>query len=500
MTLTVEFVNADLSWPRSLVVLLTEGPALSAAGTAVDLAVGGALGRALSTARAKGAKGEVVEILSPAGIGATRVLAVGLGKADQIGARDAEAAGAAIAARLLTSGETEVAVLIDAIDGCPLPVADLAARVGLGAQLRAYRFLKYRTALKDDEKSSLATVKIMVDEREAAAAALGALTPVLEGVFLARDLASEPANILYPASLADRARALSDLGVTVTVLGEAAMADLGMGALLGVGQGSTRESQLIVLDWRGHPDPAEPPLALVGKGVCFDSGGISLKPADGMWDMKWDMGGAAAVLGAMRAIAGRKAAANVVAVIAAVENMPDGNAQRPGDVVTSASGLTIEVLNTDAEGRLILADAVWYAQTQFKPKAMVDLATLTGAIIVALGADFAGLFANDEDLAARLLAAAKAEGEGLWRMPLGEGFDKKLKSPIADIQNISGSREGGASVGAAFIHRFVKDVPWAHIDIAGTTWTKEDKGPVPKGAVGYGVRLLDRLVADAYEA
>jgi leucyl aminopeptidase len=340
----------------------------------------------------------------------------------------------------------------------------------------------------------------MSQDPSAAEQAYAPLKHLLDGVTFARDLASEPANILYPAEMARRARILESLGATVTVLGEAEMEKLGMGALLGVGRGSERESQLIVIDWRGDA-AAGPPVALIGKGVCFDTGGISLKPPDGMWDMKWDMGGAGAVLGAMHLIAARKARANVVGIVAAVENMPDGKAQRPGDVVRSMSGQTIEVLNTDAEGRLILADALTYAQETYHPSAIVDLATLTGAILVALGSEFAGLFANDEALAERLAGAAKAEGEGLWRMPLADGYDKKIKSPIADMQNISNSREAGASIGAVFIQRFVKDkTPWAHIDIAGTAWAKEEKGTQPKGATGYGVRLLNRLIADHFES
>ncbi|MGH6913647.1 MAG: leucyl aminopeptidase, partial [Geminicoccales bacterium] len=278
----------------------------------------------------------------------------------------------------------------------------------------------------------------------------------------------------------------------------AALERLGMRALLGVSQGSAREPRVATLRWSGGA-PDEPPFALVGKGVCFDSGGLSLKPASGMEEMKWDMGGAAAVFGAMKALAGRKAKANVVGILGLTENMPSGTAQRPGDVVTSMAGITIEVVNTDAEGRLVLADVLHYAKEHFKPKAMVDLATLTGAIIVALGHEQAGLFTPDEELAQRIQAAGAAVGERVWRMPLGDDYAKHIKSDIADIKNVGRARQAGATAGAVFLQRFVGDLPWAHIDIAGTAWSKEDQALMPKGATGFGIRLLDRLIADNYE-
>jgi leucyl aminopeptidase len=305
--------------------------------------------------------------------------------------------------------------------------------------------------------------------------------------------------VLYPTSFAQRARELSKLGVKVEILGEAQMKKLGMGSLLGVGQGSERESQLLVMQWMKGPK-AQKPVALIGKGVCFDTGGISIKPAGGMEDMKWDMGGAGAVVGAMRLIAGRKAKANVVAVCALVENMPDGNAQRPGDVVKSMSGQTIEVINTDAEGRLILCDAMWYAQQKFKPQAMVELSTLTGAIIIALGHERAGLFSNDTPLSDKLRAAGSEIGEKLWRMPLGPKYDKLIDSEIADMKNVGGGRDAGSITAAQFLQRFVQDgVAWAHLDIAGMAWSNKGDNTTPKGATAYGVRLLDRFVANGYE-
>ena len=335
-------------------------------------------------------------------------------------------------------------------------------------------------------------------ENGAAKTAFAPLDRIADGVYLTRDLVSEPANVIHPESLAEECRKLADLGVDVEVLGEKQMKKLGMGALLGVGQGSDRESQLVVMRWMGAKDKEAAPLALIGKGVCFDTGGISIKPAAGMEEMKWDMAGAGAVIGAMKALAGRQAKANVVGIVGLVENMPSGTAQRPGDVVTSASGQTIEVINTDAEGRLVLADALWYAREHFKPKAMVDLATLTGAIIISLGNDYAGLFSNNDQFSAKIEAAGKAAGEQVWRLPMGESYDKQLKSDIADMKNVGG-REGGSITAAQFLKRFVGDTPWAHIDIAGTAWSKKDAATCPKGATAFGVRLLDALVAEGYE-
>ena len=323
------------------------------------------------------------------------------------------------------------------------------------------------------------------------------LSHLADAIFFSRDLVSEPPNVLYPESYAQRIKALESMGLEVEILGEAEMAKLGMGSLLGVGQGSVRDSQLVVIQWKGGGDAQ--PIAFVGKGVCFDTGGISIKPADGMEDMKWDMGGSAAVAGLMHVVAGRKAKANVVGILGLVENMPDGNAQRPGDVVTSMSGQTIEIINTDAEGRLVLADALWYCQDRFKPKFMVDLATLTGAIIISLGNDYAGLFSNNDELSENLLAASKATGEPLWRMPLPPAYEKQIDSMIADVKN-TGGRPGGSITAGLFLQRFVNNVPWAHLDIASTAWKKPSTVPtIPDGATGFGVRLLNQMIADKYE-
>ena len=328
------------------------------------------------------------------------------------------------------------------------------------------------------------------------------LDKTASAVFFTRDLVSEPANVIYPDTLAAQARTLTDLGVVVEVLDENKMRKLGMNALLGVGQGSIRPPRLVVMEWHGSPpggDKHSPPIAFIGKGVTFDTGGISIKPAAGMGDMKWDMAGSAVVIGLMQLLAARKAKVDAVGLVGLVENMPSGTAQRPGDIVTSMSGQTIEVLNTDAEGRLVLADALWYCQDRYKPRLMIDLATLTGAVIVALGHHCAGLFSNNDELANQLIEAGKAVGEEVWRLPLDESYDREIDSDAADVKNIGGGRAAGSILGAQFIQRFVNDVPWAHLDIAGTAWSSKDAPTVPKGATAFGVRLLDQLVAQHYE-
>jgi leucyl aminopeptidase len=319
---------------------------------------------------------------------------------------------------------------------------------------------------------------------------------VAEGVFFTRDLINEPANVLTTRDFAARLEGMRALGLEVEILEEADLAKMGMGALLGVGQGSESPSKIAVLQWKGA-DGA--PLALIGKGVVFDTGGISLKPPGGMEDMTMDMGGAGVVAGVMLALARRRAPAHVVGLIGLVENMPSGTAQRPGDVVTSMKGDTIEVINTDAEGRLVLADVMWYAQDRFSPTGMIDRATLTGAIIIALGHENAGVFSNNDTLCNAFLKAAQAEGEGAWRMPLGAAYDEKLKSRIADMKNVGG-RDGGAITAAQFLQRFVKpEMPWIHLDIAGVASVKSDTMLAPKGATGWGVMALDRLIRDHFE-
>jgi leucyl aminopeptidase len=408
--------------------------------------------------------------------------------------------GSQAVARLLTSGEKAATLLLQMPKAATADDdAEAAARVALGATLRAYRFDVYRTTQKKTEKPTLAKVNVGAADTGDAKKAWRSGEAVAKGITFARDLVTEPPNVLFPEEFVKRARKLEDVGVEVEALGEKEMTKLGMGSLVGVGLGSERESQLLVMQWKGARDRNAQPVAFVGKGVTFDTGGISLKPGPGMDAMKYDMGGAAAVTGLMCALANRKAKVNAIGICGLVENMPDGKAQRPGDVVKSMSGQTIEILNTDAEGRLVLADALWYCQDRFKPKFMVDLATLTGAIVIALGHENAGLFANSDELAERIAAAGRATGERCWRLPLSEGYDKAIVSEIADMKNV-GDRAAGSITAAQFLQRFVNDVPWAHIDIAGMAWSKKDQGTVPKGATAFGVRLLDRFVADNYES
>ena len=488
--LEIEFAEArlDALKPGSAVALLVaEDGERSALFQSIDRATEGAVSRGLHAVEFSFGRDKRLVLPGP-GAGLSRVVVIGLGRTAELDARGAEAAGSAASSSLKSSP-------VGFLDASGLG-GTLAAHAALGARLGAYRFDRYRTREKPEDRRRLDTLGVLTDTPGAAREAWPALAAVAHGVFIARDLVSEPANVLSPPVFADRIEALAGLGLEVEVLGPAAMAALGFGALLGVAQGSDQEPRCVIMRWNGGGDEA--PVAFIGKGVTFDSGGISIKPAGGMEDMKWDMAGAGAVVGLMAALAGRRARVNAVGLVGLVENMLSGSAQRPGDVVTSHSGQTVEVINTDAEGRLVLADVLWYAQERFKPRFMVDLATLTGAIVVALGHEHAGLFCNDDTLAQHLLEAGLATGEALWRMPMGEAYDKLLRSDIADMKNIGG-RPGGSITAAQFLQRFVADVPWAHLDIAATAWSSKDAATVPKGATAFGVRLLDRLVASRYE-
>ena len=497
----ISFAAPGVPQSGTLAVGVAGGGKLTRPADEVDKASGGMIKRAVAaSAKFTGKPAELLSVMAPPNLSVGRILLVGLGDLKALDSLTLQRIGGTLVGQLNAAGEKAAAVRLDGVTAGKLSPAEAAAELAMGARLRAYRFDRYRTNEKPDTKPSLARLAVMTDELAAARKAAGIREKIADGVFLTRDLVTEPPNVLYPESFAKRCEALSKLGVEVEVLDEKRMKKLGMEALLAVGMGSERRSKLVVMQWNGAPkSKKQAPLALVGKGVTFDTGGISLKPAAGMWDMKFDMGGAGAVTGAMAAIAGRKAKANVVGVLALAENMPSGNAQRPGDVVSSMSGQTIEVLNTDAEGRLVLADALWYAQDRFKPSAMVNLATLTGAMMVALGQHQAGVFSNDDTLSQRLVAAGAAVGEKLWPMPMGEEYDKEIDSQIADVKNIASGRWGGSIIGAQFLKRFVNDVPWAHLDIAGVAWSEKAKPITPRGATGYGVRLLDRLVADHYE-
>ena len=453
--------------------------------------LGALLGAAAAQARFDGAAGAIAETAAVDGGQAKRLLLVGIGEGSE---HDLERGGAALTAKLQTSGVTHVHV--DFASAGQSDADDVLA-FAMGALLRNWRLDTYRTRLADKAKPSLKTVTIASPHGDLSAR-WSENEAIADGVALTQTLVAEPPNILYPESFVERCQHLADLGVELEVLDERQMKALGMGALLGVAQGSTRPPRLLAMRWNGG-NPGEAPVVFIGKGVTFDTGGISLKPGPGMDMMKWDMGGAGAVAGAIKAIAGRKAKANVVGVVGLVENMPDGNAMRPGDIVTTMSGQTVEVLNTDAEGRLVLCDAISWAQKVYDPKVIVDLATLTGAMVISLGHEYAGMFANDDGLAADLLAAGDASNNKLWRFPLSPAYDKLIDSPIADMKNI-GPREGGSITAAQFLKRYVEDgVAWAHLDIAGMAWGDKD-GPVyAKGATGYGVRLLDRYIAANHE-
>jgi leucyl aminopeptidase len=477
----VVFANDNLQFgPRTRAVL----------GPAAEL-----IARAAKGERFTGKSGSALDIVLPRGLKATRLVVIGSGKAADRKPQDLAKLGGIIMGRV-PAAATEATALLELADGPLKP--DAAAEVALGVMLRAYSFDRYKTKRKEgDEAPAKARVTLGVADVAGARKAWSAREAVAEGVILARDLVNEPPNILYPVEFARRAAALRKLGVGIEMLDVKAMRKLGMGALLGVGQGSQHESRVVVMRWSGGKK-GTPPLAFIGKGVCFDTGGISIKPAASMEDMKGDMAGAACVVGLMQALAARKAKVNAIGAIGLVENMPDGNAQRPGDIVTSMSGQTIELINTDAEGRLVLADVIHYVNTKFKPKFMVDLATLTGAIIVALGQEHAGMFANDDKLAERLTQAGLDTGERVWRMPLASEYDKLIDSKFADMKN-TGGRFGGSITAAQFIQRFVGKTPWAHLDIAGTGFASPASDINKSWGSGWGVRLLDRLVAEHYE-
>ncbi len=493
----ISFSAAALPKTGAILLPVFDDGKPTAAFTAVDKASGGAVARAMKAAAFDGKAGKILDVVSPGELPNPYVFLVGAGAKKDFDALAAQNLGGAGAARALATREKSATFALDGFTGGKLSGGALAARIAYGARLRCYRFDKYRTKEEKSDKPTLTKIAVNTPSKDAKTE-YAPLDKQGDGVFLTRDLVSEPANILYPDEFAKRCQKLADLGLKVKVLGEAEMKKLGMGSLLGVGQGSVRDSKLVAMEWMGGKK-ADAPVVFVGKGVTFDTGGISLKPAPGMEDMKWDMGGAGAVTGAMAAIAGRKAKANVVGIVGLVENMPDGNAQRPGDVVTSMSGQTIEVLNTDAEGRLVLADALWWAQETYKAKTVIDLATLTGAIIVSLAHEFGGIFTKDDKLAKQLDAAGAATGDKLWRMPLTKNHDEMIKSEIADMQNIGG-KGGGSSTAAAFLGKFIKDgVSWAHLDIAGMAWNAKEKPTCPKGGAGYGVALLDEFIAKNFE-
>jgi leucyl aminopeptidase len=489
------FAFTTFARPRGVLVVFTEENLKFGPTTQRVLApMRDSLRRAAAADRFSGKSGTALDIVAPSGLDAPRLVVIGIGKANELKSKDIIKLGG-IAMGKVPAVAPAATVFAEFAAG-PLK-ANQVADLALGARLRAYRFDLYKTKRKDDDdRPAKVDVNFASSNPAAAEKAWAAAGAIADGVILARDLVNEPANVLYPGELARRASNLSKLGVGVEVLDVAAMKKLGMGALLGVGQGSAHESKVVIMRWNGGKRGADP-VAFIGKGVCFDSGGISIKPAGGMEDMKGDMAGAACVVGLMRALAARKAKVNAVGAIGLVENMLDGKAQRPGDIVKAMSGQTIEIINTDAEGRLVLADVLHYVNKRFKPKFMINLATLTGAIIVALGQEYAGLFSNDDKLAERLTKAGEATGERVWRMPLGPEYDKMIDSKFADMKN-TGGRWAGSITAAQLLQRFVDKTPWAHLDIAGTAMGSPQSDINKSWGSGWGVRLLERLVDDYY--
>jgi leucyl aminopeptidase len=495
---------AKLAQPTqgTAVVFCAEGGKWLPSAVALDKKTGGALKKAAKAADFTGKAGKRMVVLAPSGTRLDRIVCIGLGKPAELTAEKFATAGAGIFSQLDGSAASGC-VLVEVPEKCDVSVGDAAAQVAYGALLKAYKFDKYKSKSDDDKKTPLGSLTVLTSADAAAKKAYGPLAKIAEGVYFTRDLVSEPANVLYPKEFAARIRKeLTKLGVKVTILGEKEMEKLGMDSLLSVGNGSERESQMVIMEYNGLPaskKKGSTPISFIGKGVCFDTGGISIKPSAGMEDMKWDMGGAGVVSGLMKALAGRKAKCHVVGAVGLVENMPDGKATRPGDIVKSMSGQTIEILNTDAEGRLVLADVLHYVNDKYKPKFMVDLATLTGAIIVSLGHERAGLFANDDKLADAIFKAGETIGERVWRLPVGEEYDKDINCDAADMKNIGSGRGAGSIIAAQFLQRFVGKTPWAHLDIAGVTWSKRELPLAARGGTAFGVRLLEKFVADNYE-
>ena len=481
--------------PKSgvLVLLVPEGEKLGGLAAAADKRAKGQISRAMAAAAFTGRRDSSLDIVAPDGA-LKRIFLFGLGAIDSLSTLDVEMLGGAIAGTL-QAAKVDAATVAAEFATKSMPAGEVATRIAYGAKLRVYNFHAYKS--KKPDGGVLEALTVMTPDLRGARQRFQVAAAVADGVHLARDLVNEPPNVLFPVSFANRMKPLAKLGLKVEILTPAQMKKLGMGALLGVAQGSVQEARMVVMRWEGGKK-GDKPVAFIGKGVTFDTGGISIKPSGGMEDMKGDMGGAACVAGLMMALAGRKAKVNAVGAIGLVENMPDGNAQRPGDVVTSMSGQTIAVLNTDAEGRLVLADVLWYIQDRFKPQIMVDLATLTGAIMVALGKQFAGMFSNNDELAQWLSDAGYATGEKVWRMPLAPEYDRIIDHDVADVKN-TGGRHAGAITAAQFLQRFVNNVPWAHLDVAGTAMDGVRSSINQSWGSGWGVRLLNRLVSEHYE-
>jgi leucyl aminopeptidase len=497
VTLKIKFSAEKLQKTGTLVLIVAEDGKWGKFAKSVDKQTGGQLTRVAKAADFSGKRDQNLEIVAPDNTDLSRIVLFGCGQVEKLDSYQLELLGGEIAGKLKSLKIKSAGLSTDMVGKSALGDAEIAARVASGARLRIYDFELYKTKKKTEAKDKLSNLTVLTAAAAGARKNYVSLDAIATGVHMARDLVNEPGNVLTPPEFAARAKELSKLGIKVQILSEKQMEKLGMGSLLSVGEGSVHQSHLAIMRWEGGPK-SQKPVAFVGKGVTFDTGGISLKPGANMWDMKGDMGGAACVTGLMAALAGRKAKVNAVGVIALVENMPDAKATRPGDVVTSMSGQTIAVLNTDAEGRLVLADALWYTQSKFKPQIMINLATLTGAILVALGSEYAGLFSNNDELSERLHALGQKTGEKVWRLPLAKEYDKLIDSDIADMKNIGGRFAGSITAGQ-FLQRFVNDTAWAHLDIAGTAMDSPKTAINQSWSSGWGVRLLNELVAEHYE-
>lgn len=481
-----------------LVASVYEGGSFGSVTKMLDKLANGSLKASVNNAEFEGKSEQMLRLPSVSGLNGQLIL-LGLGDAKKHTSLTLEKIGAKLFACLNNLREKKAIIDLSDIPGVKnLPVAECIAYIASGALIRSWRFDKYKTKREKDEIPVLSELVFVTSNAKESQKMFDKLSAIAGGNHFTRLVVSEPPNVVYPEVMAKYAKELKKIGVKVQILGEKEMKKLGFGALLGVGQGSVRESQLVIMQWMGNKLGGKP-IAIVGKGITFDTGGINIKPSNGMEDMKYDMAGSGVVLGLMKSLAMRKAKVNVVGVMALAENMPSGAAQRPSDVVTSLSGQTIEILNTDAEGRLVLADALWYTQDKFKPQYMIDLATLTGAITVALGCEYAGLFSNNDKLCDMLTDAGESVGEPLWRLPMGKAYDKDVNSDIADVKNVGSGRGAGSITAAQFLERFVNKTPWAHLDIAGMAWDKAEKPLTGKGATGYGVRLLNEFLVKNFE-
>lgn len=496
--MNITFSDKPKSKDASLAFVVFDDNKLSPEALALDKEAGGILSKTLKGNHFKGKAKQSLIISLPRTVGASRVVLLGLGKEKELSEETFYHVGGTLASVILATPDTELEMDLSSFKTKRFSSEQAANLLSLGFLKKAWRFDKYLTNVPEEKKPKLETVNFVVSDVPEAEKLFVKVNAVREGNTLSRCLSMEPANVLYPESMAERLIELKDLGVKVSVFEKSTLEKLGMGALLGVAQGSARDPRVVIMEWNGGPEEQKP-LAFVGKGVTFDSGGLSLKPAAGMEEMKYDMSGAAAVSGLLKTLALRKASVNAVGVVGLVENMPSGTAQRPGDVVRTMSGQTVEVLNTDAEGRLVLADILWYTQHHYKPQFMINLATLTGAITISLGDYYAGLFSNNDALSQKLLKAGEETGERLWRLPLADYYDEMLKCDIADMKNISGGRGAGSITAAQFLKRFVNEVPWAHIDIAGVAWAEKAKPTVNKGPTGFGVHLLDHFIQKNFE-